>query len=120
MDGSQARHQELGRPTRTPPRTSPPVAFFGRSERVRLFCTRSDRVLVLTRKPGEEILIGERITVTVCDIAGGKVRLGIDAPADVPIARREVADRIRQQGPRRARLAVFGDGEQRRDRRLTE
>ncbi len=42
---------------------------------------------VLSRKPSEPILIGEQITVTVVRISGGKVRLGIDAPKDVPIER---------------------------------
>jgi carbon storage regulator len=53
-------------------------------------------MLVLTRKIGEEIIIDGRIRVTVTQIKGDKVRLGIDAPAEVPVDRQEVHDRRRQ------------------------
>lgn len=47
-------------------------------------------MLVLTRLLNEKILIGENVTVQVMDIRGDKVRLGIEAPKDVPIDREEV------------------------------
>lgn len=47
-------------------------------------------MLVLSRKIDEDIIIDDRITVRVVEIRGDKVRLGIDAPADVPVHRREV------------------------------
>ena len=47
-------------------------------------------MLVLSRKPGEKIHIGAGITITVIEINGGKIRLGIDAPKDVPIFRAEL------------------------------
>jgi carbon storage regulator len=47
-------------------------------------------MLVLSRKLGEKIYIGENICLTVVDIDRGKVRLGIDAPRDVPIFREEL------------------------------
>jgi carbon storage regulator len=47
-------------------------------------------VLVLTRKVGESVLIGHAIRVTVTAVRGGKVRLGIDAPEEVPVDRPEV------------------------------
>lgn len=47
-------------------------------------------MLVLSRKLGEKILIGENICVTVVDIDRGKIRLGIEAPMDVPIFREEL------------------------------
>jgi carbon storage regulator len=47
-------------------------------------------VLVLTRKPEQSIMIGDDIEVTVLAIRGEKVRLGIEAPADVPVHRAEV------------------------------
>ena len=50
-------------------------------------------MLVLTRKEGESIVIGDNIVVTVVEIRGGKVRLGIVAPQDVPAHRREGACR---------------------------
>lgn len=42
-------------------------------------------MLVMTRKPGDTIAIGDRIVVKVLDVQGGKVQLGIDAPKDVRI-----------------------------------
>ena len=53
-------------------------------------------MLVLTRKVGEQIVIGEDIRVTVVAIRGEKVRLGFTAPDEVPIHREEVYQRIRQ------------------------
>ncbi len=50
-------------------------------------------MLILSRKPGEKILIGDRIEVTVVRIAPGVVRLGIEAPADWPIMRQEVREK---------------------------
>lgn len=47
-------------------------------------------MLVLSRKLGEKIYIGENICITVVDIDRGKIRLGIDAPRDVPIFRQEL------------------------------
>lgn len=47
-------------------------------------------MLVLSRKEGEEIVIGKDIVITVVDIEHGKVRLGISAPRDVPIFRKEL------------------------------
>lgn len=49
-------------------------------------------MLVLTRKLGEKIQIGGGITVSVVEIRGSKIRLGIDAPDDVPIVRSELHD----------------------------
>lgn len=47
-------------------------------------------MLVLSRKLGEKILIGTDVTITVVDIDRGKVRLGVEAPRDVPIFRQEL------------------------------
>lgn len=47
-------------------------------------------MLVLTRKEGEQIKIGENITLTVVRVSGNKVRLGIDAPPDVLVVRTEL------------------------------
>ena len=51
-------------------------------------------MLVLTRKPGQSIMIGEGVEVRVLSVGGEKVRLGIAAPDDVSIFRHEVYDRI--------------------------
>ncbi len=53
-------------------------------------------MLVLSRKKDESIVINDNIVVTVIDIRGDKVRLGFDAPKDVPIHRREVYDAIKR------------------------
>jgi carbon storage regulator len=53
-------------------------------------------VIVIPRKVGESIVIGDNITVTVIEISGDKVRLGIEHPADVAVHRREVYEAIRQ------------------------
>lgn len=53
-------------------------------------------MLILSRRPNERIVIGEgadRITITVTRIQPDKVRIGIDAPKHVPIAREEILDR---------------------------
>lgn len=50
-------------------------------------------MLVLTRKVGEEVVIGGNIRVRIVQIGGGKVRIGIDAPDDVSVDRQEVHDR---------------------------
>jgi carbon storage regulator len=47
-------------------------------------------MLVLSRKPGEKILIGDKISITVVRIAPGIVRIGVDAPDDLPILREEL------------------------------
>jgi carbon storage regulator len=51
-------------------------------------------MLVLTRKPGEQIMIGEGIVITVLEGRGDGVRIGIEAPRGVPIQRREVIEAI--------------------------
>ena len=48
-------------------------------------------MLVLSRKTGQRILIGDQIAVTVVRIAPGVVRLGVDAPRDMPVVREEIA-----------------------------
>ena len=51
-------------------------------------------MLILTRRSGETLAIGNDITVTVLGINGNQVRIGIEAPRDVPVHREEVAARI--------------------------
>jgi carbon storage regulator len=65
-------------------------------------------MLVLTRKSNQSIMIGDDIEVTVLSIMGEKVRIGIQAPRDVPVFRREVYLEIQQErgGGRQARQEV--------------
>jgi carbon storage regulator len=51
-------------------------------------------MLVLSRKVGERILIGENISVTVVRITGGGVRIGVEAPPDMAVIRQELKDRL--------------------------
>ena len=55
-------------------------------------------MLVLSRQLDESIIIGDEIVVTVVDIRGDKVRLGIQAPNHIPVHRQEVFDAIQRQG----------------------
>ena len=54
-------------------------------------------MLVLSRHRDESIMIGDNIVLTIVDIRGDKVRLGIDAPQNIPVHRQEVYDAIRRE-----------------------
>jgi len=54
-------------------------------------------MLVLSRKLKEEILIGKNIRITVLDIEGGSVKIGIEAPKDISILRMEVVEKIQNE-----------------------
>lgn len=56
-------------------------------------------MLVLSRHRDESIMIGDEIVVTIIDIRGDKVRLGIQAPASIAVHRQEVYDAIQQEKP---------------------
>ncbi len=53
-------------------------------------------MLVLSRKVGERILIGDQVTVTVVRVTGGGVRLGIEAPPEMAVIREELQNSLRQ------------------------
>ncbi len=61
-------------------------------------------MLVVSRKPGERVRIGESIEVTVLAVRGEQVSLGISAPREVPIHRQELLERIRRENRRAAAL----------------
>jgi len=54
-------------------------------------------VLILTRRVNETLMIGDDIAVTVVGINGNQVRLGVNAPKEVPVHREEIFNRIRQE-----------------------
>jgi carbon storage regulator len=55
-------------------------------------------MLVLTRKTNQSIMIGDEIEVSILSVTGDKVRLGIDAPRDVAVFRKEVYEAIDERG----------------------
>ncbi len=59
-------------------------------------------MLVLTRKLGENIRIGDSVKITVLEVRSGQVKLGIDAPPDVKVHREEIYARIQEENRRSA------------------
>ena len=53
-------------------------------------------MLILTRRIGETLMIGDEVTVTVLGVKGNQVRVGINAPKDVPVHREEIFDRLQK------------------------
>ena len=54
-------------------------------------------MLILTRKVGEALKIGDEVTVTVMGVKGNQVKIGIDAPKDVAVHREEIYERIKEE-----------------------
>jgi carbon storage regulator len=61
-------------------------------------------MLVLSRQRDETIMIGDNIEITVVDIRGDKVRLGITAPTEIPVHRKEVYDAIKRENVAAAKM----------------
>ena len=61
-------------------------------------------MLVLSRHRDESIMIGDNIVITIVDIRGDKVRLGINAPTEIPVHRQEVYEAIQRENLRAGRL----------------
>ncbi len=57
-------------------------------------------MLILTRKFGENIRIGDKIKIIILDVKGGQVKLGIDAPPNIAVHREEIYERIREENRR--------------------
>ncbi|HIG92340.1 MAG TPA: carbon storage regulator CsrA [Methylococcaceae bacterium] len=54
-------------------------------------------MLILTRRVGETLMIGDEVKVTVLGVKGNQVRIGVDAPRDVTVHREEIYDRIKKE-----------------------
>lgn len=63
-------------------------------------------MLVLSRQRDESIMIGDNVQITIVDIRGDKVRLGIIAPAEIPVHRKEVYDAIQRENRRAAEVST--------------
>ncbi|HWJ33900.1 MAG TPA: carbon storage regulator CsrA [Steroidobacteraceae bacterium] len=55
-------------------------------------------MLILTRRVGETVMIGNEVTVTVLGVKGNQVRIGVNAPKDVAVHREEIYERIKREG----------------------
>ncbi len=54
-------------------------------------------MLILTRRTGETVMIGNEVTLTVLGVKGNQVRIGINAPKSVPVHREEIYERIKRE-----------------------
>ncbi len=54
-------------------------------------------MLILTRRVGETLMIGDEVTVTVLGVKGNQIRVGVNAPKDVAVHREEIYERIRKE-----------------------
>ncbi len=54
-------------------------------------------MLILTRRVGETVMIGDEVTVTVLGVKGNQVRIGVNAPKDVAVHREEIFERIKRE-----------------------
>lgn len=66
-------------------------------------------MLVLSRQRDESIVIGDKVVVTIVDIRGDKVRLGIQAPGEIPVHRQEVYEAIQRENRKTDRLQQSGE-----------
>lgn len=73
-------------------------------------------MLILTRRVGETLMVGDEVTVTVLGVKGNQVRLGVNAPKEVAVHREEIYERIqREQDDPAAEEEESGSGDKFRD-----
>lgn len=63
-------------------------------------------MLILTRRIGETLMIGDDVTVSVLGVKGNQVRIGVNAPKHVAVHREEIYNRIKEQEPERKVLSL--------------
>lgn len=62
-------------------------------------------MLILTRRVGETVMIGEEVSVTILGVKGNQVRVGVNAPKNVAVHREEIFERIKSEDPETVELA---------------
>jgi carbon storage regulator len=63
-------------------------------------------MLILTRRVGETVMIGNEVTVTVLGVKGNQVRIGVNAPKDIAVHREEIYERIKREEDQDSRAAA--------------
>jgi carbon storage regulator len=66
-------------------------------------------MLILTRRAGETVMIGNDVTITVLGVKGNQVRIGINAPKDIAVHREEIYERIQNEKSGKSGTAVADD-----------
>jgi carbon storage regulator len=61
-------------------------------------------MLIITRRPGEKVMLGDDIVLHVMEIVGNSVRVGIEAPRSLPVYREEIWDAVREENQAAARV----------------
>ncbi len=99
--GKADQGRPQGRPCSASSRFRDPPVPLPSGERIRPHAARQDskgdRMLILTRKPGESIIVEESVRITVLEVRGSQVKLGIQAPQEVRVNREEVLERQRAE-----------------------
>ncbi len=66
-------------------------------------------MLILTRRVGETLMIGDDVTVTVLGVKGNQVRIGVNAPRDVAVHREEIYERIKSEQRQQQQASASGE-----------
>lgn len=67
-------------------------------------------MLILTRRVGESLMVGDEVTITVLGVKGNQVRIGVNAPKDVGVHREEIYQRIQREKLSKLEAALKGQG----------